>query len=315
VTSTSDPRPATSTGRGIALKIISTFVFTLMSVCVKLVADRVPAGEIVFARSFFALIPVVAMLLWQGQLFAALKTRHPGRHATRGAIGICSMAFGFLALGFLPLPEAMMIGYAAPLMVVALSAVILGEVVRVYRWTATGVGFVGILIILWPRLTFFEGASLEEAALIGAGLALLGAFSSAFAAIFIRSMTRTESTGSIVIYFAISGTLFSLLSLPLGWIVPERHDALLLVAIGLLGGTGQILMTTAYRHAGAATIASFEYVSMIWGLSFGYLVFGEVPTAAIIVGGVIVIAAGIFIIFRERQLGLERPRAPMPPSG
>ena len=84
---------------------------------------------------------------------------------------------------------------------------------------------------------------------------------------------------------------------------------LLLVAIGLLGGTGQILMTTAYRHAGAATIASFEYVSMIWGLTFGYLVFGEVPTAAIIVGGAIVIAAGIFIIFRERQLGLRTARA------
>jgi drug/metabolite transporter (DMT)-like permease len=315
VTATSDPHPATKAGRGIALKIISTFVFTLMSVCVKLVADRIPPGEIVFARSFFALIPVVAMLLWQGQLLAALKTRHPGRHATRGAIGICSMAFGFTALGFLPLPEAMVIGYAAPLMVVALSAIILGEIVRFYRWTATAIGFVGILIILWPRLTFFEGAGFEEAALIGASLALLGAISSAFAAIFIRSMTRIESTGSIVIYFAISGTLFSLLSLPFGWTVPNAHDAWLLVAIGLLGGLGQILMTSAYRYAGAATIASFEYVSMIWGLTFGYLVFGEVPTSAIIVGGAIVIAAGIFIIFRERRLGLERPRAPMPPSG
>jgi drug/metabolite transporter (DMT)-like permease len=78
---------------------------------------------------------------------------------------------------------------------------------------------------------------------------------------------------------------------------------------------GQILMTSAYRHAGAATIASFEYVSMIWGLTFGYLMFGEIPTAAVIVGGAIVIAAGIFIIFRERALGLERQRAPMPPSG
>jgi len=287
-----------------------------MSVCVKLVADRIPPGEIVFARSSFALIPVVAMLLWQGQLLVSLKTRHPWRHATRGAVGISSMAFGFSALGFLPLPEAMMIGYAAPLMVVALSAIILGEIVRVYRWTATAIGFVGVIIILWPRLTFFEGAGLESAALIGSILALIGALSSAFAAILIRSMTQSESTGSIVLYFAISGTLFSLLSLPFGWVVPDPGDALLLVAVGLLGGTGQILMTTAYRHAGAATIASFEYVSMIWGLTFGYLVFSEVPTTAVIVGGAIVIAAGIFIIFRERRLGLARPRStPMPPSG
>ena len=126
------------------------------------------------------------MLLWQGQLLASLKTRHPGRHATRGAIGISSMAFGFSALGFLPLPEAMMIGYAAPLMVVALSAIILCETVRVYRWTATAIGFVGIIIILWPRLTFFEGAGFERAALIGSVLALIGALSSAFAAITIR---------------------------------------------------------------------------------------------------------------------------------
>ena len=301
--------------RGIALKIASTFVFTLMSVCVKLVADRVPAGEIVFARSFFALIPVCGMLLWQGQLYQSLKTDKPWLHASRGAVGISSMAFGFMALGYLPLPEAMMIGYAAPLMVVALSALILSEVVRVYRWTATAIGFVGIVIILWPRLTFFTGGAgaMEHAAIIGSAFALGGAFSSAFAAIFIRSMTRTESTGSIVIYFALSGTLISLVSIAFGWIVPTVHDAFLLVAIGLLGGTGQILMTSAYRHADAATVASFEYVSMLWGLTFSYFVFDEVPATTAIIGGAIVIAAGILIIFRERALGLQRRRDTMPP--
>jgi drug/metabolite transporter (DMT)-like permease len=294
--------------RGIALKIASTLLFTMMSVCVKLVADRVPPGEIVFARSFFALVPIAGMLLWQGHLAVALRTNKPFLHASRGAIGICSMAFGFTALGYLPLPEAMMIGYAAPLMVVALSAIILHEIVRVYRWSATGVGFIGILIILWPRLTFFNAGTLGNSALLGAAFALCGAFAAAFAAIFVRSMTRTESTGAIVIYFALSGSLLALLSLPFGWIVPAPRDALLLLMVGLLGGVGQILMTTAYRHADAATIASFEYVSMLWGLTFGYLIFGEVPSAVVILGGGIVVAAGIFIIFRERQLGLERER-------
>jgi drug/metabolite transporter (DMT)-like permease len=297
-------------GRGIALKIISTFVFTLMSACVKLVADRIPAGEIVFARSFFALIPVCGMLLWQGQLLRSLETRRPWLHASRGAIGISSMAFGFMALGYLPLPEAMMIGYAAPLMVVALSAIILSEVVRVYRWTATAVGFVGIIIILSPNVSFFSGGTggPPNAPFLGALFALCGAFSSAFAAITIRSMTRTESIGSIVVYFAISGTLISLVSIAFGWVVPNAHDAVILVAIGLLGGTGQILMTSAYRDADAATIASFEYVSMLWGVTFGYFIFGEVPTLSVIFGGAIVIAAGIFIIFRERALGLQRER-------
>jgi drug/metabolite transporter (DMT)-like permease len=201
----------------------------------------------------------------------------------------------------------MMIGYAAPLMVVALSAVILHEVVRIYRWSATVIGFVGILIILWPRLTFFEGG-LGEAAMLGATLALVGALFSAFASIFVRSMTKTESTGAIVVFFSAIGALLALLSLPFGWVVPSPADAAMLVMIGLLGGTGQILMTTAYRHADAATIASFEYVSMLWGLAFGYLIFGDIPSASVIVGGAFVIAAGIFIIFRERRLGLERER-------
>jgi drug/metabolite transporter (DMT)-like permease len=297
-------------GRGITLKIMSTFVFTLMSVCVKIVAARVPAGEIVFARSFFALVPIAGMLLWQGQLLSTLKTDKPWLHASRGAVGISSMAFGFLALGYLPLPEAMMIGYAAPLMVVALSAIILSEVVRVYRWTATAIGFVGIAVILWPNVTFLSGGApgLEHAAPIGAVFAVCGALCSAFAAIFIRSMTRTESTGSIVLYFALSGSVISLVSLVFGWIVPNATDAVLLIAIGLLGGTGQILMTSAYREADAATIASFEYVSMIWGVTFSYFIFGEVPTLSAIAGGLIVIAAGIFIIFRERALGMERKR-------
>ncbi len=295
-------------GRGIALKIASTLIFTMMSVCVKLASPRIPAGEIVFARSFFALVPVVGMLLWQGQLVQALRTDKPILHASRGAIGISAMAFGFLALGYLPLPEAMMIGYAAPLMVVALSAIILHEVVRVYRWSATIVGFFGILVILWPRLTVFEGGGMEDAAFRGAVLALFGATAAAFAAIFVRSMTRTESTGSIVVYFSLSGSLLALVSLPFGWVVPAPHDALLLIAIGLLGGTGQLLMTSAYRQADAATVASFEYVSMLWGLAFGYLVFGEVPSLSVVFGGAIVVAAGIFIIFRERQLGLERER-------
>ncbi len=299
---------AANPARGIALKIVSTLVFTTMSVCVKLVADRIPPGEIVFARSFFALIPVIGMLLWQGHLFNSLRTSKPWSHVGRGAIGIASMACGFTALGFLPLPEAMMIGYAAPLMVVALSAIMLGEVVRVYRWSATTVGFFGVIIILWPRLSVFSGGGLGNGAALGAAIALAGALFTAFASIFVRSMTRTEGTGSIVVYFSLIGAVLALLSLPFGWVLPDLHDAILLLAVGLLGGVGQLLMTTAYRHADAATVTSFEYVSMLWGVSFGYLVFAEIPGKSVIAGGAIVIAAGLFIIYRERQLGIERRR-------
>jgi drug/metabolite transporter (DMT)-like permease len=296
-------------GRGIALKIASTFVFTLMLVCVKAVSGRIPPGEIVFARSFFALIPIAGMLVWHGQVASALATQRPWQHAIRGAVGLLAMASGFVALRFLPLPEQMAIGYASPIMVVALAAIILDETVRVYRWSAVVIGFVGILVILWPRFTLFVGGEAQGDAFLGTMVALFGAFFGASAAILVRSMTRTESTASIVLYFSLSASMLSLaVSLPFGWAVPSVGDAGLLVAIGLLGGVGQIMMTTAYRYADAATIASFDYVSMLWGVAFGYALFGEAPSVSVAVGGSIVVAAGIFIIWRERRLGLRRKR-------
>jgi drug/metabolite transporter (DMT)-like permease len=308
-----NPGGRSNPGRGIALKIASTFVFTVMQAGVKLLVDRVPAGEIIFARSFFELLPVIAVLIWQGQFLVSLSTRKPWAHASRSIVGTVGMSLGFLALAYLPLLEAMTIGYAAPLIVVALSALILAEPVGIYRWSATCIGFIGILVILWPRLSLVGGggsaaAIAENLALFGVALALAGALTTAFVQIFIRTMTRTESVGSIVIYYSLTGSVLALSTLPFGWSVPTLGDALLLLAVGLLGGIGQMLMTSSYRAANPATVASFEYSSILWGIGLGYLVFDEVPNVGVILGGAIVIAAGVFIVFRERKLGLERKR-------
>jgi drug/metabolite transporter (DMT)-like permease len=307
-----NPGGRSNPGRGIALKIASTFVFTVMQAGVKLLVDRVPAGEIIFARSFFALVPVIAVLVWQGQFLVSLSTRKPWAHASRSIVGTVGMSLGFLALAYLPLPEAMTIGYAAPLIVVALSALILAEPVGIYRWSATCVGFAGILVILWPRFSLVgDGSAVaiaENLALFGVALALTGALATAFVQILIRTMTRTESVGSIVIYYSLTGSVLALSTLPFGWSVPTLGDALLLLAVGLLGGIGQMLMTSSYRAANPATVASFEYSSILWGIGLGYLVFDEVPNVGVILGGAIVIAAGVFIVFRERKLGLERKR-------
>jgi drug/metabolite transporter (DMT)-like permease len=300
---------AMNPGRGITLKVASTFVFTLMLVCVKAVSGRIPPGEVVFARSFFALIPIAVMLVWQGQIITAIRTERPWRHVTRGVVGLLAMSAGFISLRYLPLPEQMAIGYAAPIFVVALAAIILGETVRIYRWSAVAIGFIGVVVILWPRFTLFVGGYSQGTAFLGAIIALFGAFCGAGAAIAVRSMTRTETTASIVLYFALSASVMSLVvSLPLGWVVPSPSEAVLLVSVGLLGGVGQILMTAAYRYADAATVATFDYASMLWGVAFGYLLFSEVPTRSVILGGSIVVAAGIFIIWRERRLGMQRKR-------
>lgn len=293
---------------GIGLKVGSTLFFTMMMVCVKLVAGKVPPGEIVFFRSFFALLPIVVMLGWQQEIVSALRTSRPFLHFSRGTVGVTSMALGFIALGMIPLPEAMMIGYAAPLMTVVLAAFVLGETVRLFRWSAVAIGFVGILVILWPKLTLLRSGSVTDIALVGSAVALAAAFFSAFAAIFVRRMTQSETIGSIVFYFAVTASTLALLTAPFGWVIPDLPTAALLVLTGLLGGVGQILMTNAYRYADTATVASFDYVSMLWGLAFGWLVFSEVPGTSVVAGGAILIAAGIFIIFREHRLGLERAR-------
>ncbi|MYZ47775.1 DMT family transporter [Propylenella binzhouense] len=302
---------------GILLKVASTVLFTLMLVAIKATEGRVPEGEVVFFRSFFGLIPIVAMLAWQGLFPAALRTPRPLVHFSRGLVGVTAMGLGFAAVQRLPLPEAMAIAYAAPLFLVALGALVLHEPVRLYRWSAVLVGFLGIMIILWPQFELLRSGRLGSAALAGAAFGIVAAFLSAMAGIFVRSMTHSEGTGTIVFYFSVTSSVAGLLTIPFGWVAPSAFDAALLVSAGLFGGVGQILMTSAYRNADASTIAPFEYASMIWGVALGYLVFAELPGPSLLFGGPVVVASGVFIILRERQLGLKRARQrrATPPHG
>ena len=295
---------------GILLKVASTLVFTAMVACVKAAAVTVPVGEVMFARSFLGLVPVLTWLAFRGELAQAFRTQRIGGHFLRSSVGVSSMALWFTCLALIPLPEALAIGYASPLVTVVFAALFLGETVRIYRWSAVAVGFVGILIILSPRLSLATGAlgSAGAKESIGAMLALASAFTAAGAMVLIRRLITTESTPSIVVYFSLIASGFALLTLPWGWVLPDSQQAMLLVLSGLLGGVGQILMTESYRHADASTIATFDYSGMIWGLLVGYLLFGETAEPIVLAGTAIVIAAGLFIIWRERRIGLARPK-------
>ena len=289
---------------GILLKILSALAFTMMAASLKLVSADYPTGELVFFRSFFALVPLLAWLTWQGDLLGSVRTRDMKGHLKRGAFGSAGMFSGFVALSYLPLHDAIAIGYATPLIVVVLAALVLKETVRAYRWTAVAVGFVGVLIMLSPHLG--TRATFEGASAFGASIALVGACFSAGATIQVRRLTATEKTGAIVLYFTLLTSLLGLATVVLGWRLPPFEDFLILVLIGVLGGIGQILLTSCYRHADTSIIAPFEYTTMIWALLFGWFVFGDLPSRAVLAGGAIVAAAGIFVLWRERQLGIER---------
>ncbi|WP_246707131.1 DMT family transporter [Mesorhizobium sp. NZP2077] len=312
VTSGAGAQPETSGHgalRGIALKIVSVAVFVGMQTCIKAAGD-VPAGQIVFFRSFFAIFPIIAFLALKGRLSTAFVTKRPFNHVARGIVGVGAMGLGFFALTRLPLPEAITLNYAQPLLVVVFSSVFLGETIRVYRWSAVAVGLIGVLIISWPELTLLNSdEGLDDQEVLGVMAALVAAAISAVAMLLVRNLVQTEKTATIVLWFSSTASVLSLLTLPFGWQALTPAQAALLIMAGFCGGLGQILMTSAYRHAEASVVAPFEYTSMILGVVVGYFVFGDVTSLSTLIGGVIVVAAGIFIIWRERQLGLERQRA------
>lgn len=312
--------------KGIALKILSAFLFTAMWAVGKAAAPSYPIGEIVFFRSLLAMCVLVCWLFWLGEFPTALRTRRPFGHIARGVIGSGGMIFGFLSVGFLPLPDATAIGFAAPLITVVLAAVLLGEKVRLYRWSAVAVGFVGVLIMLWEHLG--EGFSAQDAnglprGAIGAILAMTGALCASGAIIQTRRLTASERTGAIVFYFSLLTTFMGLamMAAPLvwpaswpwgsvmstqGWVTPSWRDLAMLTGMGIMGGVAQIAMTESFRYADASVIAPFDYTAMIWAVAIGVAVFGEPVSSAVVAGSLVVAGAGIFVVWRESRLGLLR---------
>jgi drug/metabolite transporter (DMT)-like permease len=294
---------------GIALKVASVCVFTAMSALIKATSAHVPAGEAVFFRSFFAMPLILAWLAYNGQLRRGLYTQNPISHFWRGLVGVTAMFLGFTALGLLPLPEVVTIGYAAPLFATILAAMFLGERIRLYRLTAVFAGLAGVILVLSPRLTVLQSGGADAVMAAGALFALMGALFAALAQVFVRKLVTQEATATIVVYFSLLATLLSLTTLPFGWVWPEPREAALLILAGMLGGLGQILLTESYRHAETSVIASFEYTSMLLALGVGYFVFAEAPTTTMLAGAAIVVVSGLAILYRERQLGIERAKA------
>ncbi|WP_052172109.1 DMT family transporter [Paracoccus sanguinis] len=292
---------------GIALKLGSVMIFTVMGAVLKATAATVPAGEQVFFRSLFAIPVILAWLAWRGELATGLKTRDPMAHAYRGIVGSIAMGTSFAGLGLLPFPEATALGYAMPLLTVIFAGMFLAEPVRGFRLSMVAIGLVGVLIVLSPRLSVGAG-SVTMAESLGAMLTLTGAAFGALAQIFISKMVATERTAAVVFWFSVTATVLSLVTLPFGWVVPDARTAALLVSCGIMGGAAQIMLTSAYRYADASLVAPFDYASMLMALAIGWFVFGEGASARMLLGAAVIIAAGVAIIWRERRLGISRAR-------
>ena len=295
--------PALALRRGIILMCASVVLFTLSSTMVKALGPGYPVSQIVFFRCLLAFLPLY-VAIHRGGGWRVLSTKRPGAHLFRVVVGGLALFIGFYALTLMPLANYFAFTYAAPLFATMLSIPILGEHVGIRRWTAVLVGFAGVLIMLRPGSQPIDYATL---------MAIGAAFTYALAIIAVRNLARTDSSAATVFYFTLAGLLLSAAVLPFEWRTPNAREWALLIGIGLLSGVGQLLMTDAYGLAPPSVIAPFDYTSMIWALLLGYFLFGDFPDSLTLVGAAVVIASGVYIIYRETVRGVERPPiAPTP---
>ena len=257
------------TSLGIGLRILSGLLMGGMFISVKAVSEAVPLGEIVFFRSFFALIPLVIFLWMRGEFLDGLATKRPVDHFLRASFGALALFGSFAALARLNLAEAILIAQLSPILMALAAVFVLSERLTVWRIAGLVLGFAGVVVLVWPDLK--DG--LNTTRMTGYGIGLIAAILSALALIMVRSLNRTESPGAIAIYFVLASIAGSLLTLPSGWMMPSGSTLLLLIASGLFGGFGHIAMTMAFRFTEASRLAPYEYIALLWPLLADLFIF------------------------------------------
>jgi drug/metabolite transporter (DMT)-like permease len=234
------------------------------------------------------------VVAWRTDGLSVLRTTNWQAHALRSIAGTASMFCWFSALTMIPLAEMTAISFTIPLFLTVLAMLVLGERIHWYRWTALGIGFAGVVIIVAPQLTSDAGSAL------GVSVGLASAVLASFALMFLRRMSGREHVLTITFYFFLTSSSVGLLSaLVRGWPMPTATQWLVLLLIGILGAAGQLLMTYSYRYAEASMLAPLDYVTMLVAVAIGYWLFAEIPHVSTWIGAPLVIAAGVIIIWRE----------------
>lgn len=286
--------PVEHRARGIALRLGAVTAFGAMMAAMKYATENgVAPVEILFYRNLFSLPTIIAWIMWSGG-FSVVRTQRPGAHATRSFLGLGVMFLTFMALSRLPLAEATVISFSAPLFATMLSALVLREMVGWHRWSAIGIGFVGVLIAVQP-----SGSDLPTA---GVAIGLAAALGAAVIVITLRQIGQTEGAAATVFWFNVVCLTATALPMPF---VFQVHEPVVWVALllgGLVGGFAQIMMTSAVRYAPVSVLAPFDYVQMLWAIFWGYILFAAVPTAPTIAGAVLIAGAGYYVVWRERKL-------------
>jgi drug/metabolite transporter (DMT)-like permease len=282
--------------RGVVCMLVSVLILTLSDTLTKWLSTGYPAGQLICLRSLAALLLVFAWSASRRRI-SELRIHNPGAHLVRGLFA-CAGSFMFVVgIGYMPLANAMSIGFAGPLMVTALAGPLLAEQVGWRRWIAVIVGFGGVLVILRPGAEGFHWA---------AAVLLIGVCFSTARDIVTRRISATENSSALLATTSACMVVIGLASVVQGWSMPGLRDGAMIALSGLLIGCGHYLQIEAFRQAEAAMVVPFRYTALLWATVFGWLVFGDLPTVATLIGASLVIASGLFILYRERKVGSTR---------
>jgi drug/metabolite transporter (DMT)-like permease len=294
--------------RGVLLMLAACAIFTVMSVLIKALGGRIPVAEVMFFRSALA-VPVVLLVIARARpgrpVIETLRTRRLPAHVLRAMTGTAAQACAFYALVLLPLAEHTALTNTTPIFVTLLSIPFLGEKVGIHRIGAVLLGFAGIVVIAAGQGGFATTAG--TLAWFGMLIAVGNGVFSAATTLLVRRLSDTEPSTTITLWQSLLMTAFAAAALPFGWVTPSAYDLMLLIAIGLLGGAAQIMLTEAWASAQVSAIAPYSYSSLVWAILFGWIVFGDVPGWLTILGAALIVAASLYILHREL---LRRKRGP-----
>ena len=286
---------------GAAIMLGAMLMFSMNDTMGKWLVATYPVGELLLLRSGAGLL-FLAPFLMRLPRGALVRVARPRIQALRVFCSTAEVICFYVAVTTLPLASVMTYWLAAPIYVAALSPLMLGERVGWRRWTAIGIGFLGVIIALDP-----SAATLSPPALIS----VVGSFLFALTLVYGRQLRGTPDT--VLVFWHMGGAaLAGLATIPFAWVTPDLPDFLMLSLLGVVAMLAHVGVNRALKLADAATVAPLQYTLLFWALVFGWLIFGEVPKPMTMVGAAIIVASGLFIVFREKKLG-QQP-VPIDPS-
>jgi len=273
---------------GFLYMFLSVCTFSVMDLLVKWSSDY-PTGEVLFFRGFFGLLPTY-FLIPKNKLKTFYTTERSKEHLFRCLMGLMALIAIVVALRELPLAVVVSLSYAAPLFITVLSIFLLSEKVGVFRWLAVIIGFIGVIIIAEPG---FKGMNYLYF------LPLIFCIGMAFVTIMIRKLSTTEPIWLISIFFTITISIAGLVTIPMGWKMPNFQDFILLALIGVTGGSANLFLTQSYKLSEVSLVVPLKYLALVFAIFFGYFIWNEIPTIKTLIGASLVVLASLIIFRRE----------------